>query len=309
MSTLLRWWWSVRTCARNVWGSRLSALAATGSITLALTLTCAGILLGQQIERVGDHWTGQVDVTVYLCTRASTAPSCDGVAGPAQVAAVGDVIGRFPGVESVRFENRDAAWAAFSERFAGSELLGNVDAGALPESYRLRVSPSADREKLVTALTAALTAVGGVETVQDQRALLSGFFTTAERIRAGALALAGLQAAVSVALLAHLLRSSVERRREDIRVMSLVGTPRRQIRGPFVLEGLAVCTAGTALSAGAVLTGLDLARDLVTRFAGEDLLLDDASAAAAIARVAVLGTLAGWVTVRVTLARRVRETR
>ena len=307
MGTLLRWWWTVRTCARNIWTGRISALAAVGSITLALVLTCGSVLLGGQTDRLRDDWTGKVDVTVYLCTRASTAPTCDGVTGPERTAAIGLILENFPGIETVWFEDRAAAWKAFSERFSGSDITENVDAGALPESYRLRLSPGTDREDLVAALSEAL-AGGGVETIQDQRRLLSGFFTVADRVRDAALVLALLQAAVAATLLTHLLRSSVEKRKEDIRVMGLVGTPRRQIRAPFVLEGLVVCTLGAGLAAGTVLAGLDVARALLDRAAGDaDLLIDTRSAAEIVARIALAGTLLGWATIRLTLARRVRD--
>jgi cell division transport system permease protein len=307
MSGLRRWWWAARTAGRNLWGSRLSAAVAAGSIALTLILTCVSLLMGEQVQRLGDHWTGKVDVSVFLCTRTSTASTCAGATTTAQAQTIGRVIESTRGVSRVVFEDREAAWEAFVDRFAGSEIVETVTADAIPESFRIRLEDGADRSEVLEDITAALEAIGGYERVQDQRELLAGFFTVADRVRAGALVLAGLQALISLVLLSHLLRSSIENRRKDIRVMSLVGTPRRQIRAPFVLEGIAIYIASVCITAGVVLAGLGLWKGALGRVpdAGT-LVLDTGNAIGTLVTVATAGMFIGWTVTRISLWQRLR---
>lgn len=309
MRGILRLWWTLRTTARNLWNARVSAVVAAGSIALALVLTTVSLLLGTQTERLRDHWTGRADITVYLCTRASVSANCRGAATNEQIQEQELLIATAPGIETYWFEDRAAAWAAFSERFAGSSILENLDANALPESYRIKLGSGVERGEFVAALTETLRDAGGVDIVADQRETLSGFFAVTEKLRLGALGLAALQSSISVALLTHLLRSSVTKRRKDIRVMGLVGTPRRQIRAPFVLEALTVYTIGVLVAGLTISTGLRLARGFLERTGGsEELLVGTGAALESILVVYLAGLVIGWVTVRLTLRARLRET-
>lgn len=310
MNGVRRWAWVLRSAARNLWRSRLSVTAAAVSITLALTLTTASLLLGAQVRRLQDHWAGRVDVTVYLCTTASVAASCNGAAHDGQIEALAELLPSIPGVADVRFEDRDAAFRAFTDRFSGSDLAGMVEPDAIPESFRIILDGGADRASVVAALTESVGGTAGVESIQDQRDVLTGFFRLAERVRIGAAVLAAVQALTSLALLAHLLRSSVEKRRKEIRVMSLVGTPARLIRAPFVLESLAVNLAGVALTSALSVGGVLLAGEFLQRASGTTVLAVDLSTVAR-TLLAVAGTAFGvtWVTTRLALRRRLREVR
>jgi cell division transport system permease protein len=272
-------------------------------------LTSVSLLLGAQTERLRDHWAGRADITVYLCTRTSTAEHCRGTTTTSQIESQEGLLARNPQVLEYWFEDRNSAWAAFTERFSGSSLLESLDANALPESYRIKLSGGADREAFIEELHTALTGIGGFDVVQDQRDMLSGFFTTAEKVRIGALLLAALQACISIALTAHLLRASIAKRAKDIRVMGLVGTPRRQIRAPFVLEALAVYSAGVVVAGTLVVVALNFLRRIL-RGAGADTLMivDSSSAVGNMLLVYSAGLLLGWVTVRITLRARLRET-
>lgn len=308
MRGLRRLWWTLRTTARNLWNARVSAAVAAGSIALALVLTTVSLLLGTQTERLRDHWTGRADITVYLCTRASISEGCRGAPTDEQIQDQELLIAAHPDVETYWFEDRAEAWAVFTERFTGSSILENLDANALPESYRIKLGGGVNREEFVRDLAGSLRAVGGVDIIQDQRETLSGFFAVTEKIRIGALGLAVLQSSISVALLAHLLRSSIAKRRKDIRVMGLVGTPRRQIRAPFVLEAMTVYTAGVVAAVAVVSAGLNLTRGFLERTGGSEALL--VGTGAALQRMLVVylaGLLIGWGTVRLTLRARLRD--
>jgi len=301
MNMVRRLLWVLRNTGANLWRARLAAAAAVASTTLALTLATTAVLLGMQLSRLENHWTGNVDVTVYLCTRMSVTASCDGAADGATIETVRAALENLPGIAETRFEDRAAAEKAFAERFKNTgipELLGK---DALPESFRVRLSPDADRRETVAAIDAALNGVPGVETVQDQRRILSGFFTLARRVRTGAGALAALQAVTSIALLAHLVRSSVTKRGREIRVMSLVGTPARTIRAPFVLESAALGLLAAGISSAIVVALTALARQSTTE--GAALLLAPANVVSVCAATAAATAAISWTVARLSLRR------
>ena len=309
MSGMRRLWWTLRTAKRNLGNGRASATVAAGSIALTLVLTTASLLLGTQAERLQDHWAGRADVTVYLCARSSISPQCRGITTAEQVQTQEALLAAHPSVKRYWFEDRDDAWAAFTKRFAGSSILENLDANSLPESYRIKINDGVDRKTFVGEITQALEVIGGFDAVQDQRETLSGFFSVTEKVRIGALVLAAFQASISIALMAHLLRSSVTKRRKDIRVMGLVGTSHQQIRAPFVLEALTVYTAGVLAAATVVVAGLGLTRQLLERVGGsEALIVGTASAARSMLTVYFVGLLVSWITVRLALRARLHET-
>lgn len=309
MSVVRRLWWTLRTTKRNLRNGKVSATVAAGSIALTLVLTTASLLLGAQAERLQDHWAGRADVTVYLCARSSISPQCRGITTVDQVQTQEALLAAHPGVNSYWFEDRAAAWAAFTKRFADSSILENLDANALPESYRIKLNNGVDRKTFIGEITQALEIIGGFDAVQDQRETLSGFFSVTEKVRIGALVLAAFQASISVALMAHLLRSSVTKRRKDIRVMGLVGTSHQQIRAPFVLEALTVYTAGVLAATAVVVASLGLTRQLLERVGGnEALIVGVDSAARNMLAIYFVGLLVSWSTVRLALRARLHET-
>jgi cell division protein FtsX len=89
--------------------------------------------------------------------------------------------------------------------------------------------------------------------------------------------------------------------------MSLVGTPRRQIRAPFVLEGIAIYIASVCITAGVVLAGLGLWKGALGRVpdAGT-LVLDTGNAIGTLVTVATAGMFIGWTVTRISLWQRLR---
>jgi len=300
-----QWRWSLRGAGRNLWRSRVSVVAAALSLASALCLSGAAVLLGEQISAMRDHWTDRVDLSVYLCTAESPGAHCAGAAaGDDEVRAIEATVRALPGVRDVWFENREEAWQAFTRRFAGTELAGSVDRDAIPESFRITLTAGADRDGITTLIGGQ----PGVDVVQDQRQVLSGFFSLAANLRTGSIVLAGVQLATTVALLAHLLHASVERRRRELRVMTLVGAPRRVIRAPFVLEGLFVCVLGATVATGLLTAGAGVVNALLAEtgdaaplmVTGRDLVRVGIGVGAA-------SVALGWLTVRLTVAHRLRR--
>lgn len=234
--------WTVRYAILTIWRSRFSFVLSVLAITTSLVLTGVAALLEQQIGLVEGNWHGKVDVNIYLCTEDSLSLTCHGETDRERTAELITKLRAFDGVRALYYESAEEAFNEFQRRFAGSELARDISPDALPASIRVKLNADVERHQLADAFRN----LDGVETVQDQRVQLNGFFKLVAKIRSGALIFAALQAISAVTALAHLMRASIRHRRRDIEIMRLIGAAPSTVRGPFILEALLV--TGTALA-------------------------------------------------------------
>jgi cell division protein FtsX len=79
-------------------------------------------------------------------------------------------------------------------------------------------------------------------------------------VKVGSLALDGVALGVGVIVALALLRSEIRARREELRILTLVGVPRTVIRLPLVIQVLSVALAG---SVPAILSLVYVSRNVV----------------------------------------------
>jgi cell division transport system permease protein len=79
--------------------------------------------------------------------------------------------------------------------------------------------------------------------VQDQKALLEGFFSVLNKLQLLALIIAGVQVLAAVLLISNTIRVAAYSRRRETGIMRLVGASNLYIQLPFLLEG---CSPGSS---------------------------------------------------------------
>jgi len=195
----------------------------------------------------------------------------------------------WPEVGQVRLQTKEEALAALQLDYPYLAQAREFIQNPLPDTIRLRLTnPQAVRE-----VGRRVARIEGVDSVEYGGAL------TEQLVRV----LAGLRVAVNILVVLLLLntlfsvmgtiRLSIENRREELRVMQLVGATRRFIQGPFVAEG-------TLLTLGAGLAALGLGV-ISYRFLAEALqnllpfvpVLSDSDLARAAAALLILAILLG----------------
>lgn len=173
----------------------------------------------------------------------------------ASARALAQTISERDDVAGVVFHSRDTALAEFRERSGFADIIDGLDSNPLP--HLLLVTPR-DRESVAASdeLAAALSAWPGVaQAVVDSAWLrrLQGLLAVGERI---VLTLALLLGAGVVLILGNTIRLAIESRREEIRVVRLVGGSDAFVRRPFLYTGLWYGVGGGV--AAAALTALGL---------------------------------------------------
>lgn len=221
-------------------------------VTTALTLTLAGVgyLIHQDVSRMKDYYYYKVEVSVFLCGKVSSGQTCkSGAVTADQRAAIVSTLHSLPVVKSIHYETQAEAYKRFTEQFKDSpDLVNNVKPDALPESYRVKLK---DPTKFAI-VSSGLQDQPGVESVQDQRALLSKLFSILNGFRNAAIALAVFQVLAAVLLISNTIRLTAFGRRRETGIMRLVGASNLYIQLPFLLEGAFAGLIGGVIAVGAL---------------------------------------------------------
>lgn len=230
--------------------------AMTVSVVLvtfvSLVFVGAGALLQLQVNQMKDYWYDRVQVSVFLCTADSEAPTCtSGEVTPSQRDAVLAELESptlKPYVESVQFESKADAYARFQEQFKGTAIAESATQEQLNESFRVKLTDPTKYD----VVTQFFAGTPGVEQVQDQRRVLDPFFTVLNVATAVAGGFALVMIVAAALLIATTIRLSAFSRRRETGIMRLVGASKLLIQLPFLLEGVLAAVVGAALAVGAL---------------------------------------------------------
>jgi cell division transport system permease protein len=265
------------------------AMILTTAISLAL-LGAGGLILAE-VGKMKDLFYYKLEVSIFLKSDVTSA----------QRDALRTRLAKDPLVRDVFYETKDEAYKRFREQFKDSpELLQNVRADALPESFRVKLRDPRQYE-------AAATAYGelpGVDRVVDQRRILDRLFGILDIFRNAALVIAAIQGAAALLLIGNTIQVAAYSRRREVAIMRLVGASNWYIQLPFVLEAAVAGLVGAVLGWLSLVGVKEFLVDKLLQTALEGVvptwewqwLLIALPSLAAIAMV--LSAVAGWFTLR-----------
>jgi cell division transport system permease protein len=161
-------------------------------------------------------------------------------------------ISGLPGVRKVSYRSKEEALRLARQDQSLASMAQQTSANPFPASLVVDLSdPSMASQVAAVAQKGAATDHNvPASYTPDQARRLSAFLSLAKAVVLG-IALAGLGVASLVALV--LLRSEIRARRAELRILTLVGTPRPVIRLPLLAEAIALAVAGSALATGVLL--------------------------------------------------------
>ncbi|GEM87535.1 cell division protein FtsX [Meiothermus granaticius] len=183
------------------------------------------------LDRVVASLEGELEVAAFL------KPEADAQALLAQIKT-------WPEVAQVNLQTKEEALATLQLDYPYLAQAREFIQNPLPDTLRLKLS---DPQK-VREVGRRLERLNGVDSVEY------GGTLTEQLVRV----LTGLRVAVNILIVLLLLdtlfsvmgtiRLSIENRRDELRVMQLVGATRRFIQGPFVAEGILLTLAASLLA-------------------------------------------------------------
>lgn len=243
--------------ASFVFSEVITGLRRNITMTVAMILTTAislamlggGLLIVRTIDKMQANYLDDVEVTVFL-TQDISANDQPCAAEPCS--AIRKSLEANAAVESVVYENRDAAYERFQRIFEGQpELVELARPESLPASLHIKLKDPTRSEVIVQEYTGQ----AGVDKVDDQNKFLDRFFNILNGIRNMTFVIALLQALAALMLISNTIQISAYTRRTEVGIMRLVGATRWYTQLPFLIEAVVAGLIGAVLSIGLLVAG------------------------------------------------------
>ena len=231
-------WYCLRQGIKNIWKNKLFSLASVGTIAACVFLLCVFYSITSNFQNMVKTMESSVGITVFFN---------EGMAMEA-IQAIGEEIALRPEVERMRFISSDEAWEEFRQDYfkdAPNLADGYVKDNPLAEcdSYEIFLKDVENQDEFVEYLKG----LNGVRKV-NYSALVADALVSVNRlitlVSAGILI---ILLAVAICLIANKISLSIAVRKEEIRIMKLIGATNFFIREPFVVEGLLIGLVGASL--------------------------------------------------------------
>jgi cell division transport system permease protein len=226
--------------------------------TVSLLLLGVGVLAQKQVTAMKGFWFDRVQVSVFLCGKVSTKPSCAGGVTEAQKAAILQDLQSpklAPFIAQIYYESKAEAYTRFKEIYKDATLTNNLTQDQMPESYRVRLKDPQQYK----AVSDQFRTAAGVDSVQDQNQVLDRLFALLNGLKWCAWFVAGLTLICSILLVSTTIRLNAFTRRRETGIMRLVGASNLVIQLPFVLESLIASLIGATIASAILLLFTSLA--------------------------------------------------
>lgn len=207
---------------RNPVSSALTWLVIAISLTLPTLFYLALASLEQQTER----WQSGGQITLYLTDATAVEEG----------RTLAEELGQRPEVISVRYIDADSAWESFSQSLTLNDDRLQLESNPLPASIVL--VPNGQSKTELEALRLVIDGLPQVEDIQLDLAWIDRLNRFLELIATGVSGLAILLGVAVLLVVGNTIRLAIESRKEEIRIVKLLGATEAFIRRPFLYLGL-----------------------------------------------------------------------
>jgi cell division transport system permease protein len=232
---------AARSWARNLGGTA----PALGSMTLLLLISGIVGVTGFALYNLEQVEASQASLLhVYLRDDASAD----------DIATLRNRLEGDPRVAKVGYTTKDEALQRAKSIPGLPELADSTDSNPFPASLDVQAR-SIDDVAAIDASVRYELAVDPVYPTSYDRGAYQRIQNVLFGLGVAGLAFLGLLGFVAVSVTMNSIKAAIHARRDEVRIMQLVGAPRWMVRGPFLIEG-AITGAIAGLVAGAVTFGL-----------------------------------------------------
>ena len=229
----------MKNIGRNIWFS----LASTAIISACIFLFCMFFALVANVQYMVKNAETTVGITVFF----------DENMDAAQIEAAGEEIAKRPEVQECTYVSPEEAWDSFkADYFEGMEELaaGFEEDNPLADSasYTVFLKDLTQQEEMVSWLKS----LEGVRRVNYSKDVAAGMTDFNRMLGGVSLSIILLLLAVAVFLISNTIRTAASFRKNENRIMRLIGATNFMIRSPFVVEGIIIGLAGAAVPLGLI---------------------------------------------------------
>jgi len=231
----------------------LVTLAAISNTAIALLILGGLVLFGMNVEHMAALQAQAAVITVELAEDADRAE-------------VEKALWANPLISDVQFVSKEEALRQTAERVGLDAVLLQTDVGdeplfanPLPDSFIVKTADPQD----IPQVAREAEQIAGVGKVRYAQQLTEKLLALAHGIRISGIVVAVLMIAATLVIISTTIRLTIYARRQEIRIMQLVGATNWFIRVPFVIEGVLDGLAGGAVAAAILLPIYSCVQDYV----------------------------------------------
>ncbi len=244
----------MRHTLREAWSGLRRNLTMTFAVIVtmwvSLTLFGGGLLGAQQVELAKGRWYDKIEISVFLCVKASSGRNCapGQDVTDAQRQAIKAALETNPEVETVYYESKADTWEDFKRVYKDSPVLADMSVEMMQDSFRVKLKDPEQYEGVVSAVAG----LPGVQAVQDLRQYLNPLFEWLNVAKWTTIGLSLLLLLAAALQIATTIKMAAFSRRRELGIMRLVGASNWYIMLPFLLESLVAALVGAILACGSL---------------------------------------------------------
>ncbi|MGN6792478.1 MAG: permease-like cell division protein FtsX [Streptosporangiaceae bacterium] len=219
-------------------------------VAISLSLLGTGLLFVKQVNHTRSLWQSKVELSIYLCDKNPLSPQCtkNGPATAAQTNQIETTLKKLPQVVDVTFQSQAANLRQFQKEFAYDPVfVQSVLPGDIPASFQVKLK---NAQTDAGPVTAAVTGMGGVDSVGDDSSILENFYRLLDGARNAVIVVAIILIVAAILLVANTIRLSAFNRRRETAIMRLVGASNFYVQLPFLVEGMIAGLFGWLVAVG-----------------------------------------------------------
>ncbi|MGW4403059.1 permease-like cell division protein FtsX [Nonomuraea sp. NPDC004702] len=222
-------------------------IAVVITVAVGMAMLGVGLLINTQVSMLKSFWFDKVEISVFLCTKGTAIPECNGKAvTPAQTKALKTRLESLQGVKEVFYEDQSTAYENFKTAYQASPTLVQATrVEDMPQSFRVKLVDPDNYQPVIDAVKGQ----PGVSQVMDHKQLIGKFFDLLDKLSFYALAVAIVLVLAAALLIGNTVRLSAFNRRRETGIMRLVGASNLYIQLPFVMEGVIAGLIGGVFAA------------------------------------------------------------
>lgn len=225
----------------NIWRKKTSSLASIATMTACIFLFGLFYMIVVNFQSMVKDAESGVAVTVLFDTGISEQ----------RIEEIGELLDDRVEVSDYTFTSAEEAWESFKDvYFGGNEQAAASFAGDNPLANSASYSIYMNDISMQQALVTFLESVDGVREVKQSKAVadtLTDFNSLVGYISAGIIL---VLLCVAIFLISSTVAAGVAARKEEIRIMKLIGASDYFVRAPFVVEGIIIGLLGALIPLG-----------------------------------------------------------
>lgn len=238
----------------SLWRGRAASCLSILTIAIALFVLGGFLVAAANLERLVATWAEAAELSVFLADEISQE----------ERQAVDRVLTASPMVRAREYVSKTEARERFKRDFPDLAVAaGSLSHNPFPASFEARLASRPSGRfagDAVDRLALRLRQMPGVADVRYDRRWIERLSDAARVVRLAGYGMGGLLIAAAALTVASVVRLALLGRRDEIKIMELVGAPLAAVRGPFVVEGVLHGGIGAVAGLGALWGAVGLVR-------------------------------------------------